>query len=189
MNTSNIKKKKSQQKIEKIFIELLQKKEIQDISVSDICKLAKLNRSTFYANYIDIYDLADKLKKDLSQEVINIYSSEREEKNHSYNFLKLFRHIKDNQLFYNTFFKLNYDNNYKQFEDFINYDIFKKLYNNELELDYHITFFMSGLNSIIKKWLKNKCIESPEQINKILIDEYKNKSFGSLSSSVGEVQN
>ena len=36
MNTSNTKKKKSQQKIEKIFIELLQKKEIQDISVSDI---------------------------------------------------------------------------------------------------------------------------------------------------------
>ena len=48
MNNINIKKKKSQQKIEKIFIELLQKKEIQDISVSDICKLAKLNRSTFY---------------------------------------------------------------------------------------------------------------------------------------------
>ena len=177
MNKSNTKKKKSQQKIEKIFIELLQKKEIQDISVSDICKLAKLNRSTFYANYIDIYDLADKLKKDLSQEVINIYSSERKEKNHSYNFLKLFQHIKDNQLFYNTFFKLNYDNDYKQFEDFINYDIFKQLYNDETELDYHITFFMSGLNSIIKKWLKNGCIESPEQINKILIDEYKNKSF------------
>lgn len=90
--------------------------------------------------------------------------------------MKLFQHIKDNQLFYNTFFKLNYDNDYKHFEDFINYDIFKQLYNNELELDYHITFFMSGLNSIIKKWLKNGCKESIEQINKILIDEYKNKS-------------
>jgi len=177
MALNNTKKKKSQQKIEKIFIELLQKKEIQDISVSDICKLARLNRSTFYANYIDIYDLADKIKKDLSQEVVNIYSSEREEKNHSYNFFKLFQHIKDNQLFYNTFFKLNYDNDYKQFEDFIKYDIFKQLYSDELELDYHITFFMSGLNSIIKKWLKNGCKESPELINKILIDEYKNKSI------------
>jgi len=176
MNTYNTKKKKSEQKIEKIFIELLQKKEIQDISVSDICKLAKLNRSTFYANYIDIYDLADKLKNNLYKEVVNIYSNEREEKKHSYNFLKLFQHIKDNQLFYNTFFKLNYDNDYKHFEDFINYDIFKQLYNNELELDYHITFFISGLNSIIKKWLKNGCKESIEQINKILIDEYKNKS-------------
>lgn len=171
------KKKKSQQKIEKVFLQLLQKKEIQTISVSDICKLAKLNRSTFYANYLDIYDLADKLKDNLSQEVVNIYSNERKEKNHSYDFLKLFKHIKDNQLFYNTFFKLNYDNDYKQFEDFINYDIFKQLYSDEKELDYHITFFMNGLNSIIKKWLKNGCKESPEQINKILIEEYKNKSF------------
>ena len=175
MDTNNIRKKKSQQAIEKIFIELLQKKEIQDISVSDICKLSNLNRSTFYANYLDIYDLADKLKDDLYKEVINIYSNEREEKKHSYNFLKLFQHIKDNQLFYNTFFKLNYDDDYKHFEEFINYDIFKQLYNDEIELDYHITFFMSGLNSIIKKWLKNGCKESPEQINKILIDEYKNK--------------
>lgn len=171
------KKKKSQQKIEKVFLQLLQKNEIQSISVSDICKLAKLNRSTFYANYLDIYDLADKLKDNLSQEVVNIYSNERKEKNHSYDFLKLFKHIKDNQLFYNTFFKLNYDNDYKQFEDFINYDIFKQLYSDEKELDYHITFFMNGLNSIIKKWLKNGCKESPEQINKILIEEYKNESF------------
>lgn len=171
------KKKKSQQKIEKVFLQLLQKREIQSISVSDICKLAKLNRSTFYANYLDIYDLADKLKDNLAQEVVNIYSNERKEKNHSYDFLKLFKHIKDNQLFYNTFFKLNYDNDYKQFEDFINYDIFKQLYSDEKELDYHITFFMNGLNSIIKKWLKNGCKESPEQINKILIEEYKNKSF------------
>lgn len=177
MNINDVEKKKSQRKIEKTFVELLQNKDIQEISVSDICKLANLNRSTFYANYLDTYDLADRLKEELYQEVINIYSKERENQQHSYDFLKLFYHIKDNQLFYKTFFKLNYDNDYKQFEEFINYDIFKQLYNDENELDYHITFFMSGFNSIIKKWLNNGCQESPEQINKILIDEYKNKSF------------
>ena len=169
-------KKKSQLKIEKIFIELLQKKEINEITISDICKLAKLNRSTFYANYTDIYDLADKLKDNLYQEVLNIYSTERKEKKHSYNFLKLFNHIKENQLFYNTFFKLNYDNNYKHFEEFINYDIFKQLYDEELELDYHITFFMAGLNAIITKWLNNGCIESPEEIDNLLKAEYNIKN-------------
>ena len=169
-------KKKSQLKIEKTFIELLQKKDIDEISVSDICKLSKLNRSTFYANYIDIYDLADKLKEDLATEVLNIYSNERKLKTHSYDFLKLFKHIKDNQLFYKTFFKLNYDNDYKQFENFIDYNLFFQLYNDKVELEYHITFFMGGLNSIIKNWLNNGCKETPEQINKILIDEYKNKN-------------
>ena len=40
-------------------------------------------------------------------------------------------------------------------------------------IDYHIEFFMAGLNAIIKKWLNNGCLESPEEINRILQDEYK----------------
>ena len=64
MNTPNNKRKReSQEKIQKVFIELIQTKEINEITVSDICKKAKLNRTTFYSNYIDIYDLADKIKK------------------------------------------------------------------------------------------------------------------------------
>ncbi len=60
MNTPNNKRRKaSQDKIEKVFIKLIQKYELNEISVSDICKLAEINRSTFYANYLDIYDLAD----------------------------------------------------------------------------------------------------------------------------------
>lgn len=169
-------KKKSQIKIEKTFIEILQTKELSKITVSDICKKTKLNRSTFYANYLDIYDLADKVKESLYQEVINIYKDERNEKKHSFNFLKLFHHIKDNQLFYITFFKLNYDNNYKQFEEFVDFDLFKNFYQSETEIDYHITFFMSGLNAILKKWLNNGCVESPEEINELLKAEYNIKN-------------
>ena len=60
MNTPNNKRKKeSIERIEKVFISLLQTNELNEISVSDICKLAGLNRTTFYANYTDIYGLAD----------------------------------------------------------------------------------------------------------------------------------
>ena len=112
MNKENNKKrKKSQYKIQKVFMELIQTKEINEITVSDICKVANLNRSTFYSNYIDIYDLADKIKEELFQDVLNLYPNEIKEKKHSYNFLNLLNHIKDNQLFYKTYFKLDYDNN------------------------------------------------------------------------------
>ena len=57
MNTPNNKRKReSRQKIEKVFIQLLQTKELNEISVTEICKEAHLNRSTFYANYLDVYD-------------------------------------------------------------------------------------------------------------------------------------
>ena len=63
MNTPNNKRKRdSQERIERVFIELIQTKELNEITVSDICNKADLNRSTFYANYIDVYDLVDKIK-------------------------------------------------------------------------------------------------------------------------------
>ena len=57
MNIPNNKRRKaSVEKIEKTFLQLIQKKNIDEISISTICEISKLNRSTFYSNYIDIYD-------------------------------------------------------------------------------------------------------------------------------------
>ena len=107
MNTANNKRKRqSIEKIEKVFIELLQTKELSEIHVSDICKQAQLNRTTFYANYTDVYDLADSIRDKLENDLLAIGFN-------SNDYLKLFRHIRENQLFYRTYFKLGYDDNYK----------------------------------------------------------------------------
>lgn len=175
MNIKNNKKRKeSQEKIEKVFIELIQTKEINEISVTDICKKANINRTTFYSNYIDIYDLTDKIKEKLINNFYEIYREERDTKTHSYDFLKLYRHIKENQIFYKTYFKL-YSNS---FDDYllIDEDAVKRFYKDDFEnkkhLDYHITFFKNGLNAVLKKWLDNNCQESPEEIDQIIKSEY-----------------
>ena len=174
MNTINNKRRKeTRDKISKVFINLLQNKEINEITVTDICKLAKINRSTFYVNYLDIYDLADKIGKDLEQDVLSLYQEERETNHNSNNFLKLFKHIKDNQIFYKTYFKLNMDKNLITQE--YDYHLSKELYNDKY-IDYHMEFFKAGLNAIIKKWLDNGCKESPEEIEYILKSEYDKKT-------------
>ena len=174
MNTPNNKRRKAtRDKISKVFITLLQTKEINEISVTDICKLAKINRSTFYVNYLDIYDLADKIGQKLEQEVSFLYQEEKDAQNNSNDFLKLFKHIKDNQIFYNTYFKLKMDQNFiiKEYD----YNLSKELYDDKY-IDYHMEFFKAGLNAIIKKWLDNGCKESPEEIESILKSEYSNKN-------------
>lgn len=114
MNTPNNKRKReSMERIEKVFIELLQTKEFNEISVSDICKRAGLNRTTFYANYTDIYGLADTIRDKLEVAVSDLYKDEVTHGFNSHDYLKLFRHIKENQIFYQTYFKLGYDNQYK----------------------------------------------------------------------------
>ena len=78
MNVKNNKRRReSQEKIEKVFIELLQTREINDIAVSDIIKMTGLNRSTFYANYIDIFDLADKVREALINGEAKIVKNKR----------------------------------------------------------------------------------------------------------------
>lgn len=170
MNTPNNKRKKaSMERIEKVFIELLQTKELNEISVSEICKRAGLNRTTFYANYADIYGLADAIRDKLENEVSELYKEEVAQGFNSNDYLKLFRHIHDNQLFYKTYFKLGYDNNYRVFQ----YDIAlaRRHFQNRF-IEYHMEFFKAGINRIIKLWLNGGCKESPEDMFEIIKSEY-----------------
>lgn len=174
MNTKNNRRRReSVERIEKAFLELLQIKELYEITVSDICKCCELNRSTFYANYIDIYDLADKVKEHLEDEVNRLYEAERSMGFNSNDYLKLFRHIRDNQLFYRTFFKLGYDNQY-QIKYFDIHQAEQHFTNKHI--DYHIKFFRSGFNAIVKKWLAGGCKETPEEMDEIIRSEYKGRA-------------
>lgn len=177
MNKKNNKhKKSSREKIEKIFVELIQNNEINEITVTDICKKTNLNRSTFYANYVDIYDLAEKIREKLEKEVDNLYKEEKEKSYNSNNFLKLFQNIQENQLFYKTYFKLNMDKITKISEYEHDINLAKKIYK-EKHIEYHIEFFKAGFNAIIKKWLMNGCKETPEEMNEIIISEYQKKNL------------
>lgn len=173
MNTVNNKRRKeSKEKIEKVFLQLIQTKEVEEISITDICKLAGINRSTFYANYIDIYDLVDKIRISMENDFANIYANDSEACQNPNSYLKMFRYIKENQIFFKTYFKLNFDatSTPKYFHE----DLAKKYYDNK-HIDYHMEFFKAGLNAIIKKWLNNNCKESPEEMHEILMSEYNNK--------------
>lgn len=176
MNTPNNKRKKdSQLKIEKAFIELIQTKEINEITITDICKKTNLNRSTFYANYIDIYDLIDKIKDKMITDFFEIYKDKVTSKQHSYDFLKLFKHIKENQLFYKTYFKLNID--LSPAIEFIEQKEVERFFEKVENTDYHVTFFKAGLNAVLKKWLNNNCDLSPEEINQIIVTEYSGRQI------------
>ena len=173
MNTPNNKRKKeSMERIEKVFIELLQTREVSEISISDICKRARLNRTTFYSNYTDIYGLADTIRNNLENNLAELYRDEIARGLNSNNYLKLFQHIKDNQIFYQTYFKLGYDNNYK----IIKYDVrlAKEHFQNRF-IEYHMEFFKAGITQIIKLWLQNGCKESPEDMFEIIRSEYQGR--------------
>jgi AcrR family transcriptional regulator len=172
MNTKNNKRRKeSQEKIEKAFIELLQTRQINEITVSDLIKTTGLNRSTFYANYIDIYDLADKTREKLEREFSNLFA-DYDYFNEQSGALKMFTHIKENQIFYKTYFKLCYDEKHL----ISIYDTRRAEQEHmDSNIKYHIEFFRNGLNAIIKMWLSGGCVESPEEMAVVLKQEYRGR--------------
>ena len=168
---NNRRRRESQKKIEKAFIGLLQSRQLKEITVSDIIKSTGLNRSTFYANYLDIFDLADKTRGILENEFSNLFA-DYDYFNERSGALKMFQHIKENQLFYQTYFKLCYDDKHlisvydpKRAEQ-------EHIHDN---LKYHIEFFRNGLNAIIKLWLAGGCKESPEEMAAVLKQEYRGR--------------
>ena len=137
MNVKNNKRKRdSIDKIEKSFINMLQNKEINRISVTDICKDTGLNRSTFYANYIDIYDLADKMREKLEKDFESHFSE-----NTARDAITMFSHIYENQIFYKTYLKLGYDEKHQPYI----YDTTRaeKDFKGK-HIKYHIHFFRNG---------------------------------------------
>lgn len=172
MNVKNNKRRReSQEKIEKAFVELLQNHEIKDITVSDIIKMTGLNRSTFYANYTDIFDLANKVKETLEKDFGTLFA-DYDYFNERTGCLKMFKHIKENQLFYKTYFKLCYDEKHL----ISIYDTKRaEMEHIDKNIHYHIEFFRNGLNAIIKLWLAGGCRESPEEMAEVIKTEYRGR--------------
>lgn len=150
------------------------------VSATDLVKRAKVNRSTFYVNFIDIYDLADKLKEQIFQDLLDLYKEKEINQKHLYNYLKLLKRIKENQIYYNTLFKLNFDfmsyyDNRLEENDAIKY------YGSTKNIEYHIEFFKAVMSVIIKKWLYSGCKESPEEMIQIIIQNIKEKVYKNKS--------
>ena len=173
MNKANNKRKQETiTKIENAFLNLLQNQNINKITVTDICEKTKLNRSTFYANFIDTYELSDKLALKIESKIKKIYQEEK----HTFEnaLLNFFIHIKNNKEIYKTFYNLGND----KLIDIYNLD--KKLtkrYHNDFLTDYHKTFYNAGINGIIKKWVKEECSETPQEIYEVIKNEYKLKEI------------
>lgn len=176
MNTFNNKRRRETvRRIEEVFLEELKKNELSAIRVSDICKKAQINRSTFYANFIDIYDLADSILMRLKGEVSVLLKQDIDLQKSEEGFLNLLQHIKENQSLYSFYFKLGYDRK----ENFSICDFSVQTFGFDKELiKYHIVFFKNGFNAIVNEWLKVGCKETPEQIRDIIFYEYRGRIMG-----------
>lgn len=172
---NNKAKRDSRKRMIGALYELIQTHRVQDISVSELCESAQVNRTTFYNHFDNVGTLARAAR----ESILADYAQQFEGNNDGYtpdNLLIMFRHFYNNQIVYRTYFQLN--PSYGELLDFYDHNLAARHYPGQKDnlVRYHAEFFAAGITAIIRRWLGNGCKETPEEMVKIITTEYSGKS-------------
>ena len=179
MNKKNNQRyKNSSEKIETAFLALTLNHKYEDISISQICEQANINRSTFYSHYDDINDLIIKIESKFANSMATIFNY-GSKANHE-TFIEMFKFVKDNKYFYKAFLNIPYittaEKDTKSTILSNMKDNLKAIAVSDIELRYHASFFGAGIKEICRIWLERDCKETPEEMAMLLLKEYTNRS-------------
>lgn len=173
MNTkNNIRFREMEIRMEAAMLELMKYTEFEKITVKKICEIADVNRSTFYAHFIDIYDMLEKMESHLHQELLESLpaSSSPVHMMFSKELLVFFlQHIRKHQYFYRIALKTRKEFPLKQgFEPMWNHVIKpnceKAGISSENEMMYYFVYYQAGFTMILKRWVDTECEENEEKI-------------------------
>lgn len=179
MNTKgNQRAVETENRIKYVFLNLLKEKDISRISVSEICKRAEIHRTTFYVHYKDVTDLMEHLVTEMYRQVVGLFVEEGKGMRPG-GFRHLFELIQKHRAFFCTYMDalgkmdLTYDRLPAELKDNIDRIMPVMGYASREELLYHQTFFTEGLSAVIRRWIRRGCQESPEEMERIVVAEYR----------------
>ena len=157
---------------------LILKYRYEDITISQICKQAKINRSTFYAHYDDINDLIIKIEGKFAKGMASIFNFGLRQEHNA--FVEMFAFVKQNKYFYKAFLNIPYAT---LAETNIKIDVLRNIGQNtnidksdKIGIFYRASFFGAGIKEMCRLWLERDCKESPEKMAQLLYKEYSNRT-------------
>jgi AcrR family transcriptional regulator len=159
------------------FISLLEKKDISQISIKEICEGADINRSTFYAHYTDQYDLLKKIENELLDN-INTHIAELGQRTNNANDIllaeKIFEYIKENAKLCKLLLSERGDFSFQKQIIMLVYDIIisELTDNNNItkeDAEYVYSFTITGCVGIVQKWLDEGMNKSPRFMAEMVI--------------------
>lgn len=159
------------------FIKLLEKKDISQISIKEICEDADINRATFYAHYSDQYDLLRKIEDELLHN-INAHLAQFHQKNNNTNPVllaeRIFEYLKENAKLCKLLLSEHGDFSFQKQVMMLVYDIViaELTDNNKItkeDAEYVYSFTITGCVGIVQKWLDEDMRKSPHYMAEMVI--------------------
>ncbi|AKP03864.1 TetR/AcrR family transcriptional regulator [Companilactobacillus pabuli] len=166
--------KKTQNAIKQAFLELLQQKPINKITISEITDKVDIGRGTFYIHYTDIFDLQNKIIAETISDLENIfdlnYPDSHEEDFHEIA-IRLINYISKHKMI----FKILYKNGDENKLAFLIKKIFTKKIMKQEQLEVkniqdqiEVRFFIAGLTGVISDWVFDNIEVKDQELIEIL---------------------
>ncbi len=185
MNKSESKYFNTAVRMDEAFLELLEKKDFDYITIKEICDKAGVNRSTFYLHYETIADLTaecieyvnEKCFKRYRESLCGMESKVSSAKLEDLIFITpeylkpYLEFVKENKRLFATVLShptvMDAETTFANLFKRIFSPIMSRFHYADDEKQYVIAFYVAGLISIVSQWLKNNCADSIDAIIRI----------------------
>ena len=188
MNKSESKYFNTAKKMDKALISLLAEKSFEYITVSEICKRADVNRSTFYLHYENTVDLLDETARFLLDDFMSYFNDDvkiiasklRESSLDELVFISdeylhpYLTYIKENKSVFSTVLLHSFSFGFNE--------IFQRLYENVFnpvlerfnypvaDRKYAMMFYLNGITAVVTEWLKDGCEKTIGEVSRIIYE-------------------
>lgn len=189
--------------MDEALIALLEVKDLEYITVKEICEKAGVNRSTFYLHYETVADLANEAMEMVNNRFQSYFTQSSE------GLINKISDIELNELVFITrahlrpYLQFIYDNKnvyraslnspngmqvnarYKHLKGHILEPILERFEVPDIFRKYYIAYYIEGITAIIKEWLNTNCQDSIEAVAAV-IEECVRPPFGTAEKRYGE---
>lgn len=160
--------KLTKQLIRQGLFTLLKEKELEKITVSELCRISEVNRTTFYNHYSCVEDVLKEIAVNILEELRQIASFDKPIVNSLEILQDICRYLKENADTLIVLFRCKKDTDITAI-----FDNFMQRYSDKVKANTHLdndemklvlTFLMNGIYNMLKMWLICDMDKSPEEI-------------------------
>lgn len=161
--------------LKQAYLQLLHEKQTAKITVKDICQIAEVNRSTFYAHYFEPNDILKELEDETIAQTLDALGSIEENRfdsNYARSSLQAFlMYIDKNQEVFYSLLVENSDPHFRRKFQSVALEVIEKAFRVIfLSDDYALAYryIVGGSMEIVTDWIKNGCMIPERTICDIL---------------------
>lgn len=171
--TENRRVKMTKRLMKDSLIELLDEKPLEKITVTEICKNADVNRSTFYAYYEDIAMLMLEIEDEVLEHV-TVYAdnfNDYTDKKMLEVFEEFFEYVRENARLFRVLM-IRHDNssfNHRMLDAVMNKYKLSLEYNGEFPAKYTYVYSVSGVIGILGEWIDSDFSISSKELAKMVL--------------------